>query len=173
MFEANHMVIAALPHLRLTSKTLQTPQPSWGFVLEDLDGERFLEASDTELGASPQRLALLGLVRGLESLDIPSRLSLFTASRYVQQGLVFGMQDWRDNGWRWDSFGTFVPIKHADLWRRVDHALKYHQLHSMNLLADPTAMASSRTPDVSLRIHRLDIRRVWPAWDAVSHRSRN
>ncbi len=166
------MVVAALPNFRLTSQTEPYPAPRWRFVREDLDGGSWFEASDVEPGASRQELELLALVRGLESLELPSRLSVCTASRYVQQGLVFGLPDWRRHGWCWESFGTLVPIKHLDLWQRVDHALQYHQLEGTQLLAQGTqgpGVGSGRLVEPLLRVHRLQIDRVQPAWETVRH----
>jgi len=166
------MVVATLPNFRLTSQTDPRPLPRWRFLREDIDGGDLFEASDVEPGAGRQELELLALVRGLESLDVPSRLSLFTASRYVQQGLVFGLQDWRQNGWCWESFGTLVPIKHVDLWQRVDHALQYHQLHETNLFADFRSRGSAgcgQLADPTVRVHRLNVRRIEPAWETVRH----
>ncbi len=166
------MVVAALPNYRLTSRTDASPLPRWYFLREDIDGGDLFEASDTEPGAGRQELELLALVRGLESLHLPARLSLFTASRYVQQGLVFGLSEWRRNGWRWESFGTLVPIKHLDLWQRVDHALQYHQLQEANLFADAPLRGSAEAQQMvvpPLRIHRLNVRRLEPAWTTVRH----
>lgn len=98
----------------------------WHFVLEEIDGQEKLEVADTEQQISPDRLALLCLVRGLEALEQPSRVTLFTTSRYVNRGLRFGLNSWRENDYRWERFGVQKPIRNADLWMRVDHALEFH-----------------------------------------------
>lgn len=98
----------------------------WHFVLDKLDGEEKLEVADTETGLSPDRLALLCIVRGLEALEQPSRVTLVTTSRYVMRGMRFGLASWRENDYRWERFGVQKPIRNADLWKRVDCALEYH-----------------------------------------------
>lgn len=100
----------------------------WRFVLETIDGQIRLEAADEESGAEEDRLALLSVVRGLEALEQPSRVTVVTTSRYVSRGFLFGLQEWRDNGWRWERFGEMTPIKNRDLWQRVDQAMQYHQV---------------------------------------------
>lgn len=100
----------------------------WRFVLETIDGQVCFEAADEESGAEADRLALLSVVRGLEALEQPSRVTVVTTSRYVSRGFLFGLQEWRDNGWRWERFGEMAPIKNRDLWQRVDRAMQYHQV---------------------------------------------
>ncbi len=101
----------------------------WRFVLEDLDAGTRLEACDAELVQAPERAALLAVVRGLEALEQPSRVTLVTTSRYVSRGLQFGLSEWRESDYCWEHFGSVQPIRNADLWRRIDHALQFHQIN--------------------------------------------
>ena len=78
--------------------------------------------------AQGERLELLAVVRGLEALEQPSRVTLVTPSKYVNRGLTYGLAEWRANDWQWEHFGEMVPVKNRDLWQRVDRALAYHQL---------------------------------------------
>ncbi len=98
----------------------------WHFVLDRLDRPEHLEAADSESAIHPDRLALLSVVRGLEALDEPSRVNLVTTSRYVSRGLKYGLSNWRESGYQWERFGIQKPIRNADLWQRVDRALKFH-----------------------------------------------
>lgn len=112
---------------------------SWHFVLRSSDGRAQLDVADREEGASASRLELLAVVRGLEALDQPSRVTLVTSSRSIQRGLRFGIELWRENGWQWERFGRMTPIKNADLWQRIDRALAYHDVHCRVLRFDPPA----------------------------------
>jgi ribonuclease HI len=131
-------MVAAYPHYLLYSEAQSAGHGSendragceggWKFVLETPDGRSRFEAGDAERTDDDSRLALLAVVRGLEALDQPSRVTLFTSSRYVTRGLRFGLPQWRENGWRWEHFGEMAPIKNRDLWQRVDRALQFHRL---------------------------------------------
>lgn len=101
---------------------------AWRFVLHSEDGSERLEAADVEPKMSRSRLELLSVIRGLEALDQPSRVTLVTSSRYVGSGLHHGLEQWRQTNYQWDEFGVLTPIKNEDLWRRLDHALQYHEL---------------------------------------------
>jgi ribonuclease HI len=90
-------------------------------------GER-IAAEDAEPEADANRLELLAVVRGLEALDGPARVTLLCGSRYVRRGVQNDLAQWRDSGWRWECFGKLVPIRDLDLWQRVDRALAIHQV---------------------------------------------
>jgi len=122
------MVIAVTPSLHLFCQAIAGDPPRWHFVLESLDGTTRLDVSDAETEFDGEQLELLALVRGLEAVWQPSRLIIESPSRYVRQGLESGLADWRRQNWCWERFGQLVPIKHADLWQRVDAALRFHEL---------------------------------------------
>jgi ribonuclease HI len=108
----------------------------WRFVLRPAEGGAQLEAADWEPETSLERLELLAVVRGLEALDRPARVTLVTSSRSLASGFNFGLAEWRASGWQWERFGALAPIKHADLWQRVDQALSYHQVQCRTLRTD-------------------------------------
>lgn len=118
----------------------------WEFRLQDAAGQTILEASDTEPDATGERLALLTVVRGLEALDEPARVSLVTASRYVKRGIAYGLGTWRTTDFTWESYGRMVPIKDQDLWRRLDRALSFHQLMCRRWRIDAPHAAKPRRP---------------------------
>ncbi|MCE3016403.1 MAG: RNase H family protein [Pirellula sp.] len=100
----------------------------WRFVLEDIHSGTKFEAQDREVGAAPDRTALVAVLRGLEALEQPSRVTLVTTSRYVFRGLQYGLTEWRENDYSWEHFGSVQPIRNADLWKRIDRTLAFHQV---------------------------------------------
>jgi ribonuclease HI len=127
--DRNPPMNASTPHYTLFSTFDTDCQPGrWRFVLRAADGSARLEAEDAEPDAHAERLELLAVVRGLEALDQPSRVTLMTPSPYVREGIRYGLAEWRKNGWRWEFFGQLVPVKNCDLWQRVDIALQFHQV---------------------------------------------
>ncbi len=100
----------------------------WRFLLTASDGGGELVASEIEHDVHGQRLELLAVIRGLEALDQPSRVTLLTSSKYVRHGLMTGLARWRENNWHWERFGELVPVRNCDLWQRLDQALIYHDV---------------------------------------------
>jgi len=139
---------AAVPDPHANRQGAQQDEAScWHFVLRSEDGQTHLDVLEAERNASPERLELLAVVRGLEALDQPSRVTLVTASTAVRRGLRFGLEAWRENRWQWERFGRMAPIKNADLWRRIDRALEIHDIECRLLRAAPPADdLSGRSP---------------------------
>ena len=119
------------PHFLLFSEASQDrcPLPTWRFVLQNVESQRRFSAADSEPCDCNERLELLAVVRGLEALDGPSRVTLVTKSRYVSRGIKKGLAEWRANGWKWERFGRIVPVRDCDLWQRVDRALQFHDVN--------------------------------------------
>jgi ribonuclease HI len=152
---------APTPHFLLFSesrrRSAKSPPCDWRFVLQSLDGSSRLEAEDAEPAVGGERLELLAVVRGLEALEQPSRVTLVTPSKYVSRGLSYGLQDWRENDWNWEHHGQMVPIKNRDLWQRLDRALAFHRVQCRTAPAETTAgepQPSSTQAPVAATIER-------------------
>ncbi len=163
------------PHFLLYAEapTRGCLQPRWRFVLQSLGGDERLTAADTEVETRPSRLELLAVVRGLEALDQPSRVTLITRSRYVRRGLRRELNHWREGRWRWERFGKFVPIRDHDLWQRVDRALEFHHVECCALHGDEAphgAMLTARGGPETEREHGHS--EQWP-WHTIPRRSAN
>lgn len=136
------------PHYWLFTR--QTPSGqggTWSFTLQPTDGAAPVHATDWESDIAAERLELLTLVRALESLDQPSRVTLFNSSDIIRRGLRFGLVEWAANHWLTEAFDEMVPVTDADLWKRVDRALMFHDLECRILRLDgPHESHSTRRP---------------------------
>lgn len=101
----------------------------WRFTLEAADGELVLDAEDQDYG-DLNRLTLLAAVRGLESLEGPTGVTLLSNNRYLIRSLSNSLPRWRQNNFMWEHFGRRIDVQHADLWRRVDRALAIHRVQA-------------------------------------------
>ena len=111
-----------------SSDSAASQRGRWRFVLEDVESGVRTEATDQEQSCAPDRCALVSVLRGLESLEQPSRVTLITTSRYVTRGLQYGLTEWRENDFTWEHFGAVQPIRNSDIWRRIDRTLAFHQV---------------------------------------------
>ncbi|MCC6508288.1 MAG: hypothetical protein IT423_04225 [Pirellulaceae bacterium] len=124
----------------------------WHFVLERIDAAERLEAADGERAQPRERLSLLAVVRGLEAIEQPSQVTLVTTSRYVARGLRYGLSEWRETGYIWEHFGVQKPIRNADLWQRIDGAMRFHEVACRLLessLAQQSAVAALGVDEVA------------------------
>ncbi len=133
------------PHYLLKIEANREGKGFWRFVLRQADGTLVTEVADVEPGVWGDRLDLLTVVRALEALDEPSRVTLSGCTRYVEQGIQYGLTEWRENDWRWEFFGQMVPVRDVDLWQRMDRIVKIHRVDCVRRRFDaghPTARGS-------------------------------
>jgi ribonuclease HI len=95
----------------------------WGVVLQY--GGHTRELFGGEAHTTNNRMELTAVIRALEALNRPCRITLHTDSRYVQQGITAWIHDWKKRGWK--TAGR-KPVKNADLWRSLDEAAARHDV---------------------------------------------
>jgi ribonuclease HI len=143
---ANIMTVPT-PHFLLIAGRGRRDQPEdWRFTIQSDDGQPCFEVADCEPEVQGERLELLAVIRGLESFDQPSRVTLFTDSAYVSRGLNYGLHEWRDNNWQWECHGSMVPVKNSDLWKRLDRTLQIHQVECRLRRLEPEEGGNRRLP---------------------------
>lgn len=151
--------------------------PSWRFLLQEVGSNHRLVVTDHEPATCGERLELLAVVRGLEAIDGPARVTLVTKSRYVSRGFRAGLAEWRAAGWHWERFGRIVPVKDHDLWQRVDRALQFHEVDcqawlfadSAESVAEPVE-TSSAVPLDSSETPLVEVAKPRPRRPAASTR---
>lgn len=178
---------ASGPHYLLFAEamTFHEEGSGWRFALHPVGEGEPIAAQDVEPDADLNRLELLALVRGLEALDAPSRVTLLCGSRYVRRGIRYDLAAWREQNWQWERFDRLVPIRDLDLWQRVDRALTIHQVeccwglwtasspvtergrrsarhHSPTVMAPMVRFAEATARSVASDDSRLDSCSPWP-----------
>lgn len=133
---------ARRPHYFLRTQAAAPPAPArWAFSLQAADHSPPITAGDLEPDASWERLQLLAVVRGLEALPEPATVILATASDVVRRGIKHGLEEWREFDWQLEHFGELIPVKNADLWKRIDRALAIHDVQIRNMRVDEPIVA--------------------------------
>ena len=140
------------PHYLLFTQTNEPPegqQPGgrWRFVLEEVGSTRRIDESSWEPGFRGERLELLAVVRGLECLEQPSLVTLVTPSRFVGRGIRSGLRQWKAHNWTWEELGQTHPVRHQDLWQRIDAALEFHQVSCRVWHFDPPHAVGSKSAE--------------------------
>lgn len=101
---------------------LGNPGPGgWGAILKYRGCER--EISGREADTTNNRMELMAAIQALETLKRPCHVRLVTDSQYVRKGITEWLPRWQVNGWK--TSGR-KPVKNADLWQRLDAAVRRH-----------------------------------------------
>jgi ribonuclease HI len=95
----------------------------WGVYLRYKGKEKELYGGEAD--TTNNRMELTAAIRGLETLNRPCPVTLYTDSKYVLQGITEWMSNWKKRGWK---TAAKKPVKNEDLWRRLDQAIQQHQI---------------------------------------------
>lgn len=103
---------------------LGNPGPGgWGALLRYGRTER--EISGGEAHTTNNRMELMAAIMALEALKSPCEVTLFTDSKYVQQGIGEWLPNWLRRNWK-TAGGD--PVKNQDLWVRLHAAAGRHEV---------------------------------------------
>jgi ribonuclease HI len=105
----------------------------WAFVLRHPKSGKEIERSGGEPETTNNRMELLAVIRGLETLKRPTVVQLMTDSTYVGKGLSEWMPKWKANGWKRREGARLVEVKNEDLWRQLDALLAQHRVQFVHV----------------------------------------
>lgn len=95
----------------------------WGVILRWRGTEK--ELCGGELQTTNNRMEMMAVIQGLNSLKRPCEIDVFTDSQYVQKGVTEWLRGWKARGWK---TADKKPVKNEDLWRLLDEAAAPHQV---------------------------------------------
>ncbi|MCA9289706.1 MAG: ribonuclease HI [Phycisphaerales bacterium] len=121
----------------------------WAYILRHPSTGKVVEHSGGEPATTNNRMELLAVIYGLESLERPCRVEVYSDSQYVTKGLSEWMDGWKARGWRRSAK---EPVKNVELWKRLDalrathtiitHWIRGHNEHPENERCDRLAVAA-------------------------------
>ncbi len=95
----------------------------WGALLRY--GAHEKELFGGEPATTNNRMELTAVIRALQALNRPSRVTIHTDSQYVQKGIGEWMRAWKARGWK---TADRKPVKNVDLWRELDALAATHDV---------------------------------------------
>ena len=101
----------------------------YGTVLEYVDSKGTLhtrELSQWYQKTTNNRMELMAVIAGLEALNRPCEVELYSDSKYVVDAFnQHWIDGWLKKGWK---RGKNEPVKNVDLWKRLLAAKEPHQV---------------------------------------------
>lgn len=95
----------------------------WGAWLKF--GTKTKELWGGELNTTNNRMELLGPINALTILKKPCKITLYTDSKYVQQGMTAWIYGWMKKNWKTQSGGA---VKNVELWKQLYELSKQHEI---------------------------------------------
>lgn len=118
----------------------------WAAVLQS--GDKRDTISGGEKNTTNNRMELTAAIEALRKLKRPCRVTLYTDSTYLKNGIQSWIHNWKKNGWK---TAARKPVLNAELWRELDRIVATHEVHwkwvkghagdEMNELVDSLAVA--------------------------------
>ena len=101
----------------------------YGTVLEYVDSKGELHTKEISQGyqrTTNNRMELMAVIAGLEALNRPCEVELYSDSKYVVDAFnQHWIDGWLKKGWK---RGKNEPVKNVDLWKRLLKAKEPHHV---------------------------------------------
>ena len=97
----------------------------WG-VLIVTDSSESIELNGGEKHTTNNRMELTAAIEALKHFKQSTKLTVFTDSVYVKEGISSWLNNWKIRGWKTASK---KPVKNEDLWKELD---EQNQIHDVN-----------------------------------------
>jgi len=73
------------------------------------------------------QMELSAVIEALKLIKKPSKIIIYTDSKYVMDGITKWINSWKKNGWK---TADKKPVKNVELWKKLDsisslHAIEY------------------------------------------------
>ena len=101
----------------------------WAFILRHPSSGKTKERSGGEQQTTNNRMEVMAVIKGLETLKMPSAVELYSDSEYVVKGIMERMAGQEACGWH-KSIKSKQLIKNDDLWRRVFELSQVHEVRA-------------------------------------------
>lgn len=102
----------------------------YGTILEYVDGKGELHTREYSQGyeqTTNNRMELMAAIAGLEALNRPCRVLLYSDSRYLTDAINLGwVKSWQRQGWTRGK--QKEPVKNIPLWKRLLQAMRVHDV---------------------------------------------
>lgn len=95
----------------------------WGALLRYNETEKSLSGAQSD--TTNNRMELMAVIEGLNSLKERCHVIITTDSQYVKNGMTVWMAGWKKKGWK---TANNKPVKNQDLWEQLDEAVSKHSV---------------------------------------------
>ena len=96
----------------------------WGIVILELKKEPiFLNGGNDN--TTNNQMELTAAIQALKYFEDREKITLFTDSQYVKNGIESWINNWKKNGWKTTSK---KPVKNKELWLELDLLIAKHNV---------------------------------------------
>ena len=100
---------------------------AWGAII--ITDDYRLEMGESELHTTNNRMELSAAIKSLEKIEAPSKISLYSDSAYLVNGMNSWVYSWIKNNWIKSS--DKKPVENREYWERL---VELSQKHSIEFI---------------------------------------
>ena len=116
-----------LPEIIIYTDGACSPNPGpggWGAVILE-EGRKPHELSGFGGNSTNNRMELTAVISALAELKTPRRITIYTDSQYVKNGITSWIDGWQRKNWQ---TADKKPVKNVDLWKELLEQIKHHRI---------------------------------------------
>ncbi|MCD8524515.1 MAG: ribonuclease HI [Gammaproteobacteria bacterium] len=95
----------------------------WGTILLYANKQKILYGGEPL--TTNNRMELMAVIKGLETLTKPCHVVVTSDSTYVLKGMKEWLNNWKKRGWK---TANKQSVKNQDLWQRLDELMQTHRV---------------------------------------------
>jgi len=95
----------------------------WGAILLHANGSKEIHGGDVH--TTNNKMELTAVIKALQALKVPCDVCLYSDSKYVVNGIVEWIDNWKRNNWRTKDK---KPVANVELWQELDAAQQRHRI---------------------------------------------
>mgnify|MGYP001217809179 CR=1 FL=1 len=95
----------------------------WGVII--IDEHKSKEYSGFDETTTNNRMEMMASIEGLKIIPTDCKVTLYTDSMYLKNGINDWMPKWKANGWKTSAR---KPVKNKDLWVELDELVSYREV---------------------------------------------
>lgn len=117
-----------LPEIIIYTDGACSPNPGpggWGAIILQ-EGNKPLELSGFGGNSTNNRMELTAVISALGEIKTPHRITLYTDSQYVKNGITSWIDGWQKKNWQ---TADKKPVKNVDLWKALLEQVKRHHVN--------------------------------------------
>ncbi len=122
----------------------------WAAIILDKN-YKYYSVSGGINNTTNNRMELMAPIMALKKIKKKSKITIYTDSKYVKDGITDWIRKWKLNNWK---NSNKKPVKNKDLWIKLDNSCQKHEINwkwvkahagnKYNNLADELAVAETK-----------------------------
>lgn len=95
----------------------------WAAIILEGKIEKIISGSKND--TTNNQMELMATIKALENYDNKQKITIFTDSTYVKDGITKWIKNWKLNNWKTASK---TNVKNKELWKKLDTLDKFHSV---------------------------------------------